>query len=202
MNERTCIVTRRTGPIEDMIRFVAAPDDSVAPDLKARLPGRGAWVSADADTVRKAVAKGAFARAMRRPVKPAADLDQLVAGLLKDQALGALGMAMRAGQVITGYAKVEAAVRGAKAQILIHASDGAKEGWRKLDKALRAMEHGRGEQVAPPFLMRWFSAADLGLALGRENVVHAAVKQGRLAVSFLQAATRWHRYVDAAGKLV
>jgi len=202
MNERTCIVTRRTGPVDGLIRFVAAPDGSVAPDLKSRLPGRGAWVSADAATVRRAVAKGFFARAMRCPVKPAADLDQLVAGLLKDQALGALGMAMRAGHVVTGYAKVEAAVRGAKAQILIHASDGAKEGWRKLDKALRAMERDGGAEDSAPFLMRWFSAADLGLALGRGNVVHAAVKHGRLAVSFLQTATRWHRYVDAAGKLV
>ncbi len=198
-SERTCIVTRRTGPAEGLIRFVAAPDGSVVPDLKARLPGRGAWVSANAGAVRKAVAKGLFARAMKRQVRPDPELDKLVSDLLKTQMLGALGMAMRAGSVITGHAKVEAAIRSAKAQILIHASDGAKEGWRKLESAIRAMEHGGGTEYLPPIRVHGISAEDLGLALGRENVVHAALKHGRMAAAFLEAAQKWRRFEGAAG---
>jgi len=204
-SERTCIVTRRSQPTGGLIRFVAAPDGSVAPDLKACLPGRGAWVSADAASVRIAVAKGLFARAMKRPVKPDPNLDQLVSGLLKTQMLGALGMAKKTGAVITGYAKVEAAIRGAKAQILIHASDGSIEGWRKLESTIRAMQRQGDAAYSPPVLVSGINAEDLGLALGRENVVHAALKHGRMAAAFLAAATRWRLFegateIDGTGK--
>ncbi len=197
-SERTCIVTRKAQPPEGLIRFVASPGGGVVPDLKTRLPGRGAWVSAKAEIVRKAVDKGLFARAMKKPVTPDPELDKRVSDLLKAQMLGALGMAMKTGAVITGFAKVEAALKGQKAQVLIHASDGANEGWRKLESAIRANKHGSGAAYSPPVWVRGISAEDLGLALGRENVVHAALKHGRMAAAFLKAAEKWHRFTGAA----
>ena len=196
-SERTCIVTRQSQPTEGLIRFVAAPDGSVVPDLKARLPGRGAWVSAEADAVRKAITRGLFPRAMKKPVRPDPELDKLVSDLLKTQMLGALGMAMKTGAVITGFAKVEAALKNDRVQILIHARDGAVEGWRKLESAIRARKNSGGAAYSPPVWVREISAEDLGLALGRENVVHAALKHGRMASAFLKAAQKWRRFNGA-----
>lgn len=196
MVDRTCIVTRESQPADEMIRFVAAPDGQIVPDLKGRLPGRGAWVSADRDVLRRAIAKGHFARALKCPVRTAEDLDQRVGQLLKQAALDALGMARGAGQVVAGFAKVEAAIASGKAGVALHAADGAPDGLRKLKQSARnAAAAGRGE-------LQWmagFNSDELGLAMGRESVVHAVVKPGRMAAAFVQKAMKWRRYEGAIG---
>lgn len=195
MNERTCIVTKKAKPHDALIRFAASPDGKVTPDLKARLPGRGAWVSASAEAVRIAAGKGLFARAFRKPVKADPDLDRLVGSLLKKRAFEALGMAMKAGYVLTGFAKVMAAVKKDNIAVLIEAGDGAEDGKRKLMGAAGYMEK-------PAINIDWFSSSELGLALGRQNVVHAAIKHGRMAQAFLLAAQKWRAYEDAAENMI
>ena len=198
MNERTCIVTRQAYPAESLIRFALAPDGAVVPDLKGRLPGRGAWVGDNAGHVRTAMKKGLFAKAFRRQVTVPADLDVQIGVQLRQRALGALGMAMRAGDVVTGFAKVEALLRSGGAQVLLHASDGAADGWRKLENAMAAGGHGpaNGHPAAPGtvFLVRELSGNDLGMALGRGHVIHAAVRTGGLARAIEQTMTRWRRF--------
>ncbi|MEM6662503.1 MAG: DUF448 domain-containing protein, partial [Pseudomonadota bacterium] len=44
--ERRCIATGETGATDRLIRFVLAPEGGLVPDLAARLPGRGAWLTA------------------------------------------------------------------------------------------------------------------------------------------------------------
>ena len=178
-----------------MIRFVAAPDGKVVPDLKTRLPGRGAWVSADAEVVRKAMAKGHFARAFKGKVHVPDDLDRHVGSMLKQQALSALGMAMGAGQVITGFAKSEAAILSGKAGIALHAADGAPDGLRKLKQAARNAVNA-GRKTAQWITV--FNSDELGLAIGRQSVVHAVVKPGRMADGFADKAMKWCRYEGAA----
>src|SRR5690606_13301892 len=114
MNDRTCIVTRRTCAPEELIRFVAGPDGTVVPDLKRKLPGRGCWVTADRRCVDKAAAKNLFPRALRTAVKVPDDLGGMVDGLLVRSALGALGLARKAGAVAMGAAKVDACVRSCR----------------------------------------------------------------------------------------
>lgn len=195
MVERTCIVTRETRPSDEMIRFAAAPDGEVVPDLKARLPGRGAWVTADLHIVCKAAAKGHFARALKCKVQASADLGDRVGRMLKQQAVSALGMAMGAGQIVAGFSKSEAAIKSGKAGIVLHAADGAPDGLRKLKRAARRAIDGGGGGV------RWmtgFNSDELGLAMGRESVVHAVVKPGRMADAFAQKVMKWHLYMGAA----
>jgi predicted RNA-binding protein YlxR (DUF448 family) len=172
MNDRTCIVTRKSGATDDLIRFVVGPDSSIVPDLKKNLPGRGCWVTADRLHVDKAAGKGLFARALKTKVTVPPDLGALVDHLLSRAALGMLGMARKAGQTALGAAKVEGAVRDGSALLVLHATEAAEDGVRKIMQARRATAHLGGPKI-PAYKL--FSEADLGLALGGTNVIHAAV---------------------------
>lgn len=172
MSERTCIVTRGSGEPDGLLRFVAGPDMSVVPDLKRRLPGRGCWVTAERVHVDQAARKNLFARALKAKVTPPADLGAMVDRLMAQAALGSLGLARKAGQVVLGAAKVEAAVRAGKAALVLHALEASPDGVRKIDQARRATVHLGGPDI-PAYKL--FSQAELGLALGGTNVIHAAV---------------------------
>jgi len=191
MNERTCIVTRRTGEQGDLLRFVAAPDMSVVPDLKRKLPGRGCWVTAERVHVEEAARKNLFSRALKAKVSPAPDLGAMVDRLLAQAALGSLGLARKAGDVALGAAKVESAVRSGKAMLVLHAHEGAADGIRKIDQARRAVVHMGGPAI-PAYKL--FSEAELGLALGGTNVIHAAVLAGDTGRSVLRRVVALDRY--------
>ena len=108
--ERTCVVTRAVKPVDELIRFVTAPDGAVVADLKRRLPGRGVWVTATRAAVDEAVKRKAFGRGFKREVRAAPDLGREVEWLLERAALDALGIVQKAGRVKTGFAKTEAAL--------------------------------------------------------------------------------------------
>ena len=155
-----------------MIRFVLDPAGRVVPDVDGRLPGRGMWLSADRNVLNKALAANLFARAARARVQVAADLADQVERLLVGRALDCLGLARRAGQVAMGFDQVRACLRSSSAAVLIAAADGAADGRRKL------------RQLAPDLpVITAFSRAELGAALGREGIVHAAVAPGGLAAA-------------------
>ena len=187
---RTCIVSRETMPIADLIRFVMAPDGSVVPDLKRNLPGRGVWVEAKRSVVEKAVAKRLFARALRAPVTVDPGLPDLIDRLMSEQALGTFGLARKAGEVVVGFAKVEAAVARERLAGLVHAAEAGSDGVSKLTAALR--RRFGGEADLP--VVRIFSGPQLDLALGRSNVIHAALLSGRAAEIFLERALALGRY--------
>jgi predicted RNA-binding protein YlxR (DUF448 family) len=175
MNDRTCIVTRRQAGPDELIRFVVGPDGAVVPDLKRNLPGRGCWVTADREHVDKAAKKGLFARAFKAQVAVPADLGGMVDGLLAKAALGALGLARKAGAVGLGATKVEAAVRSGAALLVLHAAEASADGLRKIAQARRATAHAGGPEIRA---YKLFSEQELGLALGGTNVIHAAVLAG------------------------
>jgi predicted RNA-binding protein YlxR (DUF448 family) len=189
-----CALTRRVLPEGDLIRFVAAPDGTVVADLKARLPGRGVWIGLARASVAEAARRNVFARGLKQPVRPAADLADQVAARLKAAALGRLGLARKAGDAVAGFSKVEAALAHPDLCALIIASDAAENALRKMEKALReAGKLGR----KPVF--RSFASSELDLAIGRPNVIHAAVLQGPAGRSFAEAAIRLVRYEGAGG---
>jgi predicted RNA-binding protein YlxR (DUF448 family) len=175
MNERTCIVTRRSGEPDGLIRFVAGPDSVVVPDLKRNLPGRGCWVTARRLYIDQATKKNLFRRALKAEVIAPAGLGELVDRLLAKSALGALGLARKGGSVALGATKVEGAVRSAKAVAVLHAIEASEDGVRKITQARRATTHAGGPDI-PAYKL--FSEAELGLALGGTNVIHAAVLAG------------------------
>jgi predicted RNA-binding protein YlxR (DUF448 family) len=172
MNERTCIVTRKAGEADSLIRFVRGPDGSVVPDLKRNLPGRGCWVTADRAHVDRATAKKLFARALKADVTVRPDLGETVDGLIARAAMGALGLARKAGSIVLGAVKVEDAVRKGTALVVLHANEASEDGVRRIASARRATVHAGGPDI-PAYKL--FSEADLGLAFGGTNVIHAAV---------------------------
>jgi predicted RNA-binding protein YlxR (DUF448 family)/ribosomal protein L30E len=175
MNDRTCIVTRRPAGPDELIRFVVGPDGAVVPDLKRNLPGRGCWVTADREHVDKAVKKALFAKAFKAQVTAPADLGGMVDRLLAKSALGALGLARKAGAVALGATKVEASVRSGAALLVLHAAEASEDGLRKIAQARRATAHAGGPEI---MAYKLFSEQELGLALGGTNVIHAAVLAG------------------------
>jgi predicted RNA-binding protein YlxR (DUF448 family) len=187
---RMCAVERRVAPESELIRFVAAPDGGVVADLKARLPGRGIWVGLDRKLVGEAARKNVFARGLKKPVAPAADLADQVAARLKEAALGRLGLARKAGAVLAGFAKVEAAIAREELAGLLIASDAAEDGRRRMEQAL-FRRYGNASKVP---LLRLFGAEELSLAMGRPHVIHAAVLHSPAGRSFVDAAIRLQRY--------
>ena len=136
--ERMCAVTRKVRPTEELIRFVLDGDGHVVADLKRKLPGRGLWVSASRKALATAVKRSVFAKGFRKTVKERESLIDETEGLLVRSAIEALAIAAKAGQVVSGFAKVEAALKTGEAKALIHAQDGAVDGVRKLDNLAAA----------------------------------------------------------------
>lgn len=171
--ERRCIVTNEVLPEERLIRFVVDPQNAVVPDVAARLPGRGLWVSAQSEILERAIAKGHFSRAARMPVAVVCDLVARVEALLVARMSGDLGLARRSGQLLLGFDNVARALSRPRAPtVLVEASDGAPDGRRKLLSLARELR---------PAIIDCLTSAELGLALGRESVVHAALNSGRLS---------------------
>jgi hypothetical protein len=184
LRERKCIVTGEVLPEARLIRFVVGPDAAIVPDVEAKLPGRGIWVSANRESVGKAVAKQLFARAAKANVQAGAELPARVEQRLVARALNLVGLARRTGDIVLGFDQVEGALRGSKPPaVVIEASDGAADGARKLKNA--AIAAG-----IYPFVIGCFSSDELGLALNLPNVVHASLKSGRLAEGLIFEAGR------------
>jgi predicted RNA-binding protein YlxR (DUF448 family) len=191
MNDRTCIVTRQAGEPEGLLRFVVGPDASVVPDIKRKLPGRGCWVSAERRHVDEAARKNLFKRAFKAEVTVPPDLGAMVDRILTQNALGAIGLARKAGALALGAAKVEANVRSGEAAAVLHAHEAQADGVRKIAQARRATAHLGGPDI-PAYKL--FSEAELGLALGGTNVIHAAVLAGDAGKAALKRVVALDRY--------
>ncbi|EGG78181.1 hypothetical protein SXCC_01102 [Gluconacetobacter sp. SXCC-1] len=170
---RRCAVTRVRLPKEEMIRFVISPDGVVIPDLSARLPGRGIWLSARADVLETARTRGVFARAARGRVVIHPDLTHLAGDGLLRRMMDVVGLARRAGQIVCGFAKVREWVEGGRAGLVIQAADGSPDERKRVLSGARELP-----VVAVP------TASGLGAAFGRDHVVHAAMLHGELARRF------------------
>jgi len=190
---RMCAVSRKVRPIDELIRFVVAPSGDVVPDLKRKLPGRGLWVGASRRTIAEAVRRHQFSRGFKRDVRVAATLPADTEALLERSCVEALAMAAKAGQVISGYAKVEGLLEQGRAEALIHASDGAADGIRKLDAIAGQRSRNIGDSHGLPIVTA-LTSAQLDLALGRSNVIHAALLAGPASKTFLSRCQILVRY--------
>lgn len=187
---RECALLRQPRPVADLIRFVAGPDGTLVPDIDARAPGRGVWISATTGDVNEAVRKKVFARSLKHKVNVPDDLAYQTRSRLEQRLTGALGLARKAGQFLTGATRVRSAIGNGTAKALFTATDAADDGRRKMLQARRAAGL---EGTMPHFEV--LTAAQLGLALGLENVIHAALTEGAAAKSALARAQRLARYI-------
>ena len=191
--ERTCILSRRTAPRDELIRLALSPEGEVAPDVRARAPGRGAWVGVSRAEVDEANAKGKLKAALQRAFKSTnvtvpADLGERIEKALRQAFLDRLGMEARASNLINGAERVENAARSGQVHLLIHAADAGEDGRRSLDQAWRV---GGGEQQGMIFPE---PRTILSMALGRENVVHVALTDPAAASRVRHALARWRAF--------
>ena len=185
--ERFCVVSRTVKPVAEMIRFVVGPD-GIVPDLKRKLPGRGIWITASRTALAAAIRHKAFAWGFDKEVRVPPDLAGLTERLLERSALEALAIAGKAGQVVAGFAKVEAALERGRVVAVVHAAGAAPDGIGKISAALRRRADLKAGVVDT------FTSAQLDLALGRSNVVHAALLAGPASDTFLARAVLLQRF--------
>jgi predicted RNA-binding protein YlxR (DUF448 family) len=195
--ERTCVLTRRKGTKDGLIRLALSPDGEVAPDVRARAPGRGAWIGVTRAELDEANAKGKLKSALQRAFKTSAvmipaDLGERTEAALRQNALDRLGMEARAGNLINGSDRIETAARSGKVHLLLHAADAGEDGNRSLDQALRVGARASGG--SPMGMIVPLGRTILYIALGRENVVHAALTDPAAASRVSHALERWRAF--------
>jgi uncharacterized protein len=189
--ERFCAVAGAVKPVAEMIRFVISPAGEPVPDLKRRLPGRGLWITATREALRTAVARKVFARGFKRDIRVGADFMEMTERLIEAAALDALAIAHKSGNVAIGFAKTDAAVTHGAVAGVLHAVEAAPDGVRKLQASLR----GRfGPDTGKIPVIGSLNSAQLDLALGRSNVIHAALLAGPESETFLARAARLDRF--------
>jgi predicted RNA-binding protein YlxR (DUF448 family) len=190
---RLCALTREEKPIAELIRFVVDPEGALVPDIDARAEGRGVWITASEASVREAVKKKAFSKSLKTELKVPEDLAELTRTRLEQRVFSALSMARKAGQITTGAMKVRGALEKGDAIALLTASDAAPDGRGKIVGLFKALNYDaeEGHQM-PHFEM--LNSDQMGLALGLENVIHAALIKGAAARSALVRIERLVRY--------
>ncbi len=181
---RRCAATGEERHERDLIRFVLGPDGVIVPDVAAKLPGRGVWISALREALTQAIRRNAFAKSLKAPAKATGDLVDQTERLLARRCLELLGLARRAGAIAIGATAVEAAIRAGRPKLLIEASDGAADG----RDALLKLAYGLYREE--PALCGCFTVAELGMALGRDRVIHACLQEERMALAWAAELSR------------
>jgi hypothetical protein len=197
--ERLCALTREVKSVAELIRFVEAPDGAIMPDIKRRLPGRGVWVTARRGAVEEAVKRNVFARSLKRAVRADVALAATVEQQLETATLDALAIAHKAGRVAIGFGRTETALTDDPVIVVLNASDGAADGARKIASAVSRRQ--TSENAAEILIVSAFTSAQLDLALGRSNVVHAALLAGPASKGFLERYRSLERFrIDPGGR--
>jgi predicted RNA-binding protein YlxR (DUF448 family) len=196
-SERTCVLSGKKAPRESLIRLAIGPDGTIAPDVRAKAPGRGAWIGVDRAALEEAITKGKLGKALSRTFKQAVqipvDLAEQIEKALERATLDRLGLEARAGQIVTGTEKIIDAARKGGVELLLHAYDAAADGTRKLDQAFRVGLDMEGSDVRGLAIPA--TRAILSMALGRENVVHLALIAPAAAARVNQALGRWRGFI-------
>jgi predicted RNA-binding protein YlxR (DUF448 family) len=198
--ERKCILSGAHDARDSLIRLALSPDGNVLPDVRAKAPGRGAWIGVDRETLEAARVRGRLRGALARAFKGASlsipeDLGARIEAALRQAALDRLGLEARAGTLLTGSERIENGARKGEVHLLLHAADAGEDGNRKLDQAWRVGE-GRAQGLVIPA-----ERAILSLALGRQNVVHIAIIDRAAAARVEHALGRWRAFIGSEAGL-
>ncbi len=179
VSERRCVASGKVQPTTGMIRFVVGPEGEIVPDVLGKLPGRGIWVTAERAALEKAVAKNLFSRAAKQQVAvPEGLIDDLERQLAR-RVVDLISLARKAGRAVAGFEKVKSWLNSGEARVLLQASDGSGRGKSKLRSP-----DGKGSFIGI------LTGSELGLAFGRENVIHGALASGGLTTRVVEEAAK------------
>ncbi|MCA1955968.1 DUF448 domain-containing protein [Zymomonas sp.] len=202
-SSRRCILTGGKDSRDYLIRLALAPDGSVHPDVRARAPGRGAWISVDHTALSRAITKGKLKAVLQRAFKTSditisSDLPVRIENALQQQLLNQLGIEARSGRLLTGFERIIDSCRNGQAALLLHASDAASDGCKKLDHAFQSGKNRNAERQDFQSVKGWVLPVDrmiLSLAVGRGNVVHIALTAPTTADRIKKSLMRWCRFI-------
>ncbi|MBB5073378.1 hypothetical protein HNQ69_000499 [Bartonella callosciuri] len=183
MNERTCIVTRKNASAETLIRFVIGPNNQIVPDLKSNLPGRGVWISARCSAIETAIKQKAFNKSFKTDVEVAPNLAHIVDKLLLKAALSSLSMARKAGAIVMGATKVDAAIRSDQVILVLHAKEATEDGKRKIAQAIHTIQQQTNRDIK---ILSLFTSNEMQVAFGANPVMHAALLDIKAAEGFFK----------------
>ncbi|XOY57426.1 MAG: RNA-binding protein [Rhodobacterales bacterium] len=176
--ERKCIVTGEVQPKAGLIRFVIGPDNQVVPDILGKLPGRGIYVTADRAILEQA-RKGQFSRSAKQAVTVPDGLLEEVERQIARRTVDLIALTRKAGRAVCGFEKVKGWLAGGeRVRVLVQASDGSERGKTKLWTPEGARYFG------------CLTSAELGLAFGRQSVIHGALATGGLSDRVVEEATK------------
>ena len=197
---RKCILTGESLPQDQLVRLAMGPDGQIAPDVRAKAPGRGAWIGVDRATLEAAQAKGQLKGALARAFKTGQmdipdNLAEMLESALERCTLDRLGLEARGSTLLTGSEKIETAARQDDLAMLLHASDAGRDGCAKLDQAWRVGSDREGTNVRGLILP--VDRQGLSVALGRQNVVHIGITDKRAAGRISHSLTRWLHFIGS-----
>lgn len=189
---RKCIATGEVLEKTAMLRFVVSPDQLIVPDIKAKLPGRGAWVTSEKTLVEQALTKGMFKRAFKlKKIQPMDNMLDLIGDLLKKDVFDALSICRKSGDLQMGHLKAEESILSGRTRIYVVASDAGTDTRKKLTAKMRTIVEKKGKKC---YIIDHFTSAELVKCLGHEKVIHVAIKTGPMAVALLAKIEKWDRY--------
>lgn len=189
---RKCIATSAVLNKADMLRFVVSPDQLITPDIKAKLPGRGAWVSGEKSLVEQAIDKKLFFKAFKsKKIQPMDNMLELIGDLLEKDVFDALSICRKSGDLQMGHLKAEESILSGRTRIYVVANDAGKDTRKKLTAKMRTIVEKKGKKC---YIIDHFSTAELEKCLGQKKVIHVAIKTGSLAMSLLAKIEKWDRY--------
>lgn len=188
---RKCVATGLALEKACMLRFVVSPDNMVTPDIKAKLPGRGAWVTAEKTSIEQVITKGLFNKAFKHKVKIIDDMPDLISDLLKKDVFDVLSICRKTGDLQMGHLKAEESIVSGRTRIYVVANDAGKDTRKKLTAKLRTIVAKKGKKC---YIIDHFSSAELVKCLGQEKVIHVAIKSGPMAMTLLAKIEKWDRY--------
>ncbi len=198
---RRCILTGERVSQEALVRLAIGPDGQIAPDVRAKAPGRGAWIGVDAASLSDAQEKGQLRGALARAFKGAAlqipeDLAHNIVMQLKHAVLSRLGLEVRAGFLITGSEKISTAARNGQIFALCHASDASEDGRKKLDQAWRVGSDKQGSGMQGIVLPA--DRDEIASSLGKDNVVHFGIIDKKSAQRVMYHLSRWINFTGCS----
>ncbi len=176
--QRTCLVSGTSTAKSELIRFVLSPQGYVVPDIRNKLSGRGVYVTADKKLLERAMQKSLFSRGFGTNVSVPTELIATIESALVRRVIEYISLARKSGLAVAGFEKVKTWIKNYPVDVLLQASDGSLRGKSKLP-ALNAC-----------FIVNVLSASELGIAFGRNNVVHAVLRTSTLASSVVKEATK------------
>lgn len=183
---RKCIVSGEVMDKENLIRFINSPDNTIIPDFKNRLGGKGVWVEAKKSVLAKAIEKNFFAKALKTKVKVDNSLLEMVEKAYIKKGLDYISFAKKAGVLITGFEKVKEIIIKNKVLFLIEAKDSSGDGKSKMTKIASKLP-----------IFELYNTEELDKALNKVNTVHIAVIKSDMGNSVLKELNKIKLFINS-----